>query len=184
MVGEGNPKGNRGHNLLAQQSTIDEKDHAIITVDIRVADCFPSIHKQPLFDLLAGVASKDYPGTRIHKGGTLYSPAALLTCLPLALLLYSQPIQLEHCYTRRLERAGELVTVDDGVSNGSPEGTPFAITAIPSHGFVNEALIDHPDPAIKVYGIADDLTIMGPMKVITPFSGQWRYFEVCSACGG
>ena len=51
-----------------------------ITVDI--ADCFPSIHKQPLFDLLAGVASKDYHGTRIHKGDTLNTPAALCTCLP------------------------------------------------------------------------------------------------------
>ena len=111
------------HNLLAQQSTIDENDHAIITVDI--ADCFPSIHKQPLFDLLAGVASKDYPGTCIHKGDALNIPAALSTCLPLALLLYSQPIQMEHYYTGR---AGELVTVDDGVSQGSPEGTPFAIT--------------------------------------------------------
>ena len=40
-------------------------------------------------------------------------------------------------------RAGELVTVDDGVSQGSPEGTPFVITAI--HGFVNEALHAHPN---------------------------------------
>ena len=38
------------HNLMAQQSTIDENDHVIITVDI--ADFFPPIHKQPLFDLL------------------------------------------------------------------------------------------------------------------------------------
>ena len=98
-----------------------------------------------MFDLLAGVASKDYPGTSIHKGDTLDTPAALLTCLPLALLLYSQPIQMEHYYTGR---AGELVNVDDGVSQGGPEGTPFAITAV--HGFVNEALIDHPDPALIV----------------------------------
>ena len=53
---------------------------------------------------------------------------------------------MEHYYTGR---AGELVTVDDGVSQGSPEGTSFAITAI--HEFVNEALIDHPDPALRVY---------------------------------
>ena len=38
-------------NLLAQQSTIDENDHASITVDM--TNYFPSIHKQPLFDLLA-----------------------------------------------------------------------------------------------------------------------------------
>ena len=49
---------------------------------------------------------------------------------------------MEHYYSGR---AGELVTVDDGVSQGSPEGTPFAITAI--HGFVNEALHAHPDTA-------------------------------------
>ena len=52
---------------------------------------------------------------------------------------------MEHYYTGR---AGELVNVDDGVSQGGPEGTPFAITAV--HGFVNEALIDHPDPALIV----------------------------------
>ena len=114
----------------------------------------------------------------VYIRATNSTPLLLRACLPLFLLLYSQPIQMEHYYSGR---AGELVTVDDGVSQGSPEGTPFAITAI--HGFVNEALHDHPDPAIKLYGIADALTIMGPIKVITPFfSGHERYFEVCSAC--
>ena len=41
---------------------------------------------------------------------------------------------MEHYYTGL---AGELVTVDEGVPQGSPEGTPLAITAI--HGFVIEA---------------------------------------------
>ena len=48
--------------------------------------------------------------------------------------------------------------------------TLFAISSITAvHGFVNVALHAHRDPAIKLYGNADDLTIMGPIKVITPF---------------
>ena len=64
-------------NLLAQQSVIDENDHAIISVDI--VDCFPSIHKQPLYDLPVGVASEDYPGTSLHKCYTPPSTPLLLS---------------------------------------------------------------------------------------------------------
>ena len=66
---------------------------------------------------------------------------------PVALLLYSKPIQKEHFCT---VLAGELVTVDDRVSQGSSEGTPFAITD--DHGFVNETLHARPDCANKVNG--------------------------------
>ena len=73
-----------------------------------------STHEQPLFDLLAGVASKDYPGTSIHKGDTLNTPAALQACLPLALLLYSKPIQVEHYYTGLACELAKLSTLFSG----------------------------------------------------------------------
>ena len=110
--------------------------------------------------------------------GTFFSQACVLLIglkvnQTLSNLLNAQPKQLDIFFGNS--------SVISLASQGSPEGTPFAITAI--HWFVNEALHDHPDPAIKLYGIADALTIMGPIKVITPFfSGHERYFEVCSAC--
>ena len=71
-------------NLLAKQSTIDENDHAhaIITVDI--SDCFRSVHKQTLFDLWTGVASKDYPGISIQKGNRAATPSTPLLLSELA----------------------------------------------------------------------------------------------------
>ena len=53
------------HDLLAQQPDIDLNSYAIIDVDIKEA--FPSIHKQALFDALAGTASKEYPSANIIR---------------------------------------------------------------------------------------------------------------------
>ena len=138
MGGEGKPTGS--FNLKALWSTIDENDQAIITFDM--ADCFPSqIHKQPLFDLSGGNASKDYPGNSIHTdtGDKLNTFAALVVCLPLALLLYSQSIHMEHYY----------IIIGEGQANLLLLMTGFLKVAIMMgvlplllafHGFVNEAL--------------------------------------------
>ena len=112
MGGEGNPM--RNWSLKFNSLTVydDENDHAIIAIDI--ADCVPSIHEQPLFDLLAGVASKDCPGSSIHKGDTFNTPAALLACLfgPAALfpansngtLLYRTGRRACYCWWRGSSR--------------------------------------------------------------------------------
>ena len=150
------------HDLLAQQPAIDLNSYAIIDVDIKEA--FPSIHKQALFDALAGTASKDYPSANIQKGDLIHTPDIMKLCLPLAVLLYSQTIQMEHYFAGRTV---EIIDVDDGLSQGSPEGTPFAVTAV--HFCVDAALAKHTSPLMRVIGIADDLTIMGPLNIIAPF---------------
>ena len=150
------------HYLLAQQPDIDLNSYAIIDVDIKEA--FQSIHKQALFDVLAGTASKDYPSAHIQKGNLFHSPDIMKLCLPLAVLLYSQTIQMEHYFAGRTV---EIIDVDDGLSQGSHEGTLFAVTAI--HFCVDAALAKHTSPLMQVIGIADDLTIMGPLHIITPF---------------
>ena len=150
------------HNLLLQQRTVDRDDPAIIELDIK--DAFPSIHKQAVFDSLAGIASKDYLHSKIKKGESLNMPDALKTVLPLAILLYSQTIQMEY-YPG--DKPVQCIDVDDGLSQGSPEATPLAITVI--HLAVESALKQHPSDLIRVLAIADDLTILGPLHVTTPF---------------
>ena len=134
-----------------------------------IKEAFPSIHKQALFDALAGTASKGYPTAHIQKGDLIHTPDSMKLCLP---LLYSQTIQMEHYFAGRLV---EIIDVDDGLSRGSPEGTPFAVTAI--HFCVDAALAKHTSPLMLVIGIADDLTIMGPLQIITPFFLELKQVE-------
>ena len=112
------------------------KSNAMIDVDI--GEAFPSIHKQALFDALAGAASKDYPSANIQTGDLIHTPDIMKLCLPLVVLLYSQTIQMEHYFAGR---SVEIIDADAGLLQSSPEGTPFAVTFI--HFCVDAALAKH-----------------------------------------
>ena len=75
-----------------------------------IKEAFPSIHKQALFDALAGTASKDYPSAYIQKDDLIHTPDIMKLCLPLAVLLYSQTIQMEHYFAGR---PVEIIDVDN-----------------------------------------------------------------------
>ena len=48
-------------------------------------------------------------------------------CLPIAVMLYSREIRMEHYFAGRKV---SMIDVNDGLSQGSPELTPFAVTTI------------------------------------------------------
>ena len=97
--------------LLAQQTSIDMTAPAIIDVDVKNA--FQSIYKHPLFDALAGTASKDYPSANIKKGNHINMPDIMKHgCY--ALLKNNR---MEHNFAGRKV---VIIDVDDCLSQSSP----------------------------------------------------------------
>jgi hypothetical protein len=149
-------------NLLKQSSTIDSTTPGIIELDI--VTCFPTVERQATLDSLAGTASRDIPSMNLKAGDSLNTPSDFRMCLPLASLLYSQPIQMAHYHPGR---SVEYVSFQDGLSQGSPEGSCLTVATI--HVCINAALARHPDAPIRVLCIIDDVKILGPLKYSVPF---------------
>jgi len=138
-------------NLLKQSSTVDSDTPAFIELDIE--KCFPTVHRQTTLDSLAGTASRDIPSMNLKAGDSLNTPSDLRMCLPLASLLYSQPIQMAHYHPGR---SVQYVSFQDGLSQGSPEGSCLTVATI--HVCINAALARHPDAPIRVLCIIEDVT--------------------------
>jgi hypothetical protein len=71
----------------------------LVIVTAAIVHFFPSVDRQALLDMCAGVASKDYPHTSIKKGYPLPSHPIFQTLLPLITFLYGQTQRL-YSYSR------------------------------------------------------------------------------------
>ena len=149
-------------NLIHQSDTVDLNAPAILELDVE--KCFPTVDRQATLDTLAGSASRDVPSMNIKIGDALNTPADFQLCLPIAALLYSKPIDMEHYHPGR---SVQWVSFQDGLSQGSPEGSCLTVATL--HVCINAALTKHPGTPIRVLCIIDDIKILGPLKYSVPF---------------
>ncbi len=66
-----------------------------------VVNCFPTMPRQIVLDMVAGKAYVDYPNTLYKTGDTLPTHPSFCAALPLAHLLYGSATQLKHHFPGR-----------------------------------------------------------------------------------
>ena len=130
-----------------------------VMLKMDVVNCFPTMPRQIVLDMVAGKASVDYPNTPYKKGDTLPTHPSFCAALPLAHLLYGSATQLKHHFPGR---EAEYVDFLDGLSQGCPSGSPLTMLAL--HLAMHITLSKHPDLQVRILGIVDDLDLLGKIS--------------------
>ena len=146
-----------------------------IVVKVDIVEFFPSADRQVLFDMCAGVASRDYPHTSIKKGDCMPTHPIFQTLLPIITRLYSKP-QLLHSYHR--DRDLQFVPFKTGVSQGCQTGS--GCSALELHMAVHAALSAFPTLDVRVFGIFDDLHFTGTAHAVGPILS--RFVDILRDC--
>jgi hypothetical protein len=135
---------------------LDLSEDVQCTLHSDISNAFNEIERQILFDTLAGVASRDYPGTSIHKGDPLTIPP-LEIANAFITSLYKSLASFKHY-------ANDGSTYDVQSSAGLHQGCVFG-----SYGFA--AATFHPigsalsfDTTVLGTSLADNTCLTGPLK--------------------
>ena len=146
------------NDALTPLSAPPSKDMKVM-LKMDVVNCFPTMPRQIVLDMVAGKASVDYPNTPYKKGDTLPTHPSFCAALPLAQLLYGSATKLKHHFPGR---EAEYVEFLDGLSQGCPSGSPLTMLAL--HLAMHIALSKHPDLKVRILGIVDDLDLLGTIR--------------------
>ena len=98
---------------LAAPPSLDLK--TLLEADVE--NCFPTVPRQIVLDMVAGKASIDYPNTPYKAGDALPTHPSFRAALPICHLLYGTSSQLTHHFPGR---EAEFVEFLDGLSQGCP----------------------------------------------------------------
>ncbi len=126
-----------------------------------VENCFPTIPRQLVLDMVSGMASADYPNTPYKKGEALPSHPSFRAALPICHLFYGAPSQLTHHFPGR---EAEFVDFVEGLSQGCPSGSPLTMLAL--HLALHITLSKYPNLAIRILAIVDDVSLLGKIRDI------------------
>ena len=137
---------------LAATPSVDMK--ALFEADVE--NCFPTIPRQIVLDMVAGKASTDYPNTPYKKGDALPTHPSFRAALPICHLLYGTSGKPTHHFPGRELESVEFV---DGLSQGCPSGSPLTMLAL--HLAMHITLSKYPHLAVRILAIVDDLNLLG-----------------------
>jgi hypothetical protein len=142
---------------LAAPPSLDLK--TLLEADVE--NCFPTVPRQIVLDMVAGKASIDYPNTPYKAGDALPTHPSFRAALPICHLLYGTSTQLTHHFPGR---EAEFVEFLDGLSQGCPSGSPLTMLSL--HLALHITLSKHPQLAVRILAIVDDISLLGTIREI------------------
>ena len=134
-----------------------------IDLKLDITEFFPSGNRQLLFDMIAGVASCDYPHTNIKKGDLMPSHPCFRLLLPLVVALYGKKSLLSSFHPSR-EKA--TVPFTTGWSQG--DGSASFCAGVVARFASDMALVPYPDIPVIIKAIMDDFHILGLARYLGP----------------
>ncbi len=95
-----------------------------LVLKLDVENCFPTVTRQLVLDMVQGKVSVDCPNTLYKKGDALPTHPSFCDALPLYHLLYGFSTRLKHHFPGR---EAEFVEFVEGHSQGCPTGAQLAM---------------------------------------------------------
>ena len=147
----------------------------VVDLKCDITEFFPSCNRQLIFDMIAGVASCDYPHTDIKKGDPMPTHPCFRALLPLAVALYGRKSMLA-CH--HSGRKVAFVPFTTGTSQEDGTGSGFSSLAAQFAGV--QTLACHPDVDARILSIMDDFHLLGALKYLGPiFSTLSKILDDC-----
>ena len=120
----------------ALSTTEEVTGNTIVVVKADIAQLFPLIDCQIIFDMHAGIAPRDYPNTAYKRGDRMPASAIFKAMLPLCKTLYGSATPMHSYHGGRKVQPVDFFS--SGVSQGCGKGSTIA--PLPLHFAAHAAL--------------------------------------------